>query len=195
MKLTHKQFKQIEEFAKRKMEKNDISHKLPHILRTANISKKLATIEKADVTKCIIVAWLHDIEKNKEELGMNHGDEGAKSAREFLKGIGLGEKDIEEIAYAIKQHNKDGPHKTIETKIIWDADKLPNIGMEGIIRIYGHYLTQGNSIEESYKKAIEEQKLYCPRFKTKTGRKFANKRFKFLIKMIKEYKKEINLKK
>jgi len=160
MKLSHKQLKQIKEFAKAKVKKNDPLHQLHHVLRTIHISKILATKENADVLKCTVIAWLHDIEKNKEKKGLNHGKEGSKSASVFLKKIGLKKQDIKEISHAIKKHDKENGHETIESKIIWDADKLQTLGAEGLLRIHGHYMKQGLSQEESYKTTIKEQKFY-----------------------------------
>lgn len=191
MEITKEQLKQIEDFAKKKIQKNDISHQLPHIQRTIKISKLLAKKEKADILKSIIIAWLHDIEKNKELKGINHGDEGAKSARKFLIKINLKNKDIDEICYAIKQHNKEGIPTTKEAKVIYDADKLQLLGVEGIIRIYGHLTMNGVGFKKAYKTTIKEQKFYSQRIKTKTGKALAKKKLNFFKKIVKQYNKEL----
>lgn len=194
MKLTPNQLHQIEKFAKEKIKKNDASHRIEHVSRTVEIARFLAKKEKADIAKCVIIAWLHDIEKNKVNHGLDHAEEGAKSSIDFLRKCKLEEKDIEGIAYAIRQHNKESPHKTIESKIIWEADKLQAIGMEGLIRCFEYYLFTTKNSPKALKETIREQKFYIKRFKTKTGKKFANARFRLFERAIKEYEREIKLK-
>jgi len=193
MKITKEQLTNIEKFAKQKISRNDPLHKIDHIQRTVNIAEFLAKKEKADIQKSMIIAWLHDIEKNKQSKKISHGIEGAKTAKKFLTKMGLGEKDIEEICYAISTHNTGENQKTKEARIIWDADKLQAIGFEGILRIYSWFLHKKLEPKEAYDKTIQEQKIYVKRFRTKTGKKMAKKRFKFFKKIIKEYSKEIKL--
>tara|TARA_Y100000310_G_C20550372_1_gene747753 strand:+ start:293 stop:880 length:588 start_codon:yes stop_codon:yes gene_type:complete len=194
MKITKEQLTKIEKFAKEKISKNDSLHNLNHIQRTVKIARFLAKKEKTDIKKSMIIAWLHDIEKNKQSKKISHGIEGAKTAKKFLNQIGLEKKDIEEICYAISKHNTGEKQKTKEARIIWDADKLQAFGLEGILRIYAWFMLQGLKSSEAYNKILPEQKFYIQRFRTKTGKKIALKRFKFLKKITKRYQKEMRLK-
>ena len=193
MKVTHTQLEQIKKFAKEEIKKNDTSHGLSHTLRTIHLSKILAKKEKADQLKCTIITWLHDIGKNKEDKKIDHGNEGAKSAEKFLKKIKLEKQDIKDIIYAIKRHNKPDPHRTIESKIIWDADKLQAMGIEGLFRVYEYFIRRGWTHEEAYKKIISEQNFYFPKFRTKTGKLLAKKKFYSFKKINNKYKKELEI--
>tara|TARA_Y100000310_G_scaffold178892_1_gene178842 strand:+ start:168 stop:755 length:588 start_codon:yes stop_codon:yes gene_type:complete len=194
MKLTKKQLTQIKKFVKKKITKNDKWHGLEHIEQTVKLSKALAKKEKADINKSIVIAWLHDIAKNHEEKAQNHGDVGAKQAKTFLKKLKFQKQDIEDIYYAIQQHNKGGKKKIKEASIIWDADKLQAIGASGILRCYGYYILKDNNQEKAYKKNLKAQKFFIKRFHTKTGKKLATQGIKFLEKFDKEHKKIKNIK-
>jgi uncharacterized protein len=173
MKLTKEQFSEIKKFAESYMCNNDIWHKSPHIIQTANLSKALARKEGADTNKCIVIAWLHDIAKYQEKEDKNHGDEGAKIAAPFLTSLDFSKTDVEDICYAIKKHNKGGPKKTIESKIIWDADKLQGVGPYGILRNYGFCISHGKNQEEAYNICLKEQNFFIKRFYTETAKKIA----------------------
>ncbi len=189
MQLTKDQLHKIQEFAKKHLSKNDSEHDLNHIKKTIEIAKLLLKKEKADPAKCMVIAWLHDIAKNKEGKKKDHGVLGAKTAEKFLKNIKIKKQDAKEICHAIEKHNKEGPQKTKAAEVIWDADKLQAMGIKGLLRGYVHFIKKGLKPEEAYKKAIQEQNFYIKRFHTKYGRKIAKKHFKAMIKFDKNYKK------
>lgn len=192
MELSEKQLEQIKKFANKHLLKNNRWHRKEHVEQTIALSKALVKKENADINKCIVIAWLHDIGKNKENKGADHGNESAKIARLFLKQIGLSEKDAEEICYAIKEHNKENTKKTKEAEIIWDADKLQAIGPFGLLRIYGYSIDQGKNQKQAYEQNIIEQKFYIKRFHTKTAKKIAIEKFKFMEEFDKHYKQILN---
>jgi uncharacterized protein len=168
MKLSKKQLQAIIEFSKQKIKRNDPFHRIEHVKLTVKLSKILAKKEKADVNKAITIAWLHDIEKNKEEKNKDHGKKGAQTAEKFLRKIKIPEKDIKDICFAIHKHNKGGKKKTKEVKIIWDADKLQSIGPSGLLRIYGYYIEKGLNPKIAYKKSKNDQNFFVRKFYTKT---------------------------
>jgi uncharacterized protein len=178
MNLTEQQLEEIEKFAKRCLLKNDSWHRIPHTQQTVKLAMALAKKENADIEKCVVSAWLHDIAKYQEKENKNHGDEGAKIAWPFLEGIGFFMQDINDICYAIQKHNKSGYKKTIESKIIWDADKLQAVGPYGLLRIYGIYVAEGKDQEEAYRLSLREQKFYIKNFYTLTAKKIAQEKFK-----------------
>jgi len=189
MEITKEKLDKIIEYSKKQIAKNDAWHRIFHVRQTVKWAKVLAKKEKADLNKSIVIAWLHDIAKNKHNSKINHADEGAKMAKPFLKKLNFFDGDIKEICYAIQQHNKGGKKKTKEASIIWDADKIQTMGAYGILRTYGYQIVLGKNQEEAYNKNIEQQKFFVKRFKTKTGRKIARKHYKFLAKFDKQYKK------
>lgn len=189
MKLTREQLEKVKEFAKKHISKNDSTHGISHIEDTVKYSIIFAKKEKADINKSIVIAWLHDIAKRKEKEGKNHGDKGAKMAKEFLEKLNFSKKDIKEICYAIQQHNKGGKKKTIEASIIWDADKIQAIGPHGFLRSYEYNLDKGMGRQAAYEDTKEEEEFFTKRFRTKSGQKIAKKQYKFMKKFHKNYLK------
>jgi len=186
--LEKKQLEKIKNFSKKNIKNNDPWHRISHIEQTVKISIALAKKEKADINKCIVSAWLHDIAKNKEKQKINHGNAAAKIAKKFLKEIKISNKDIEDICYAIQQHNKGEKKKTKEAQILWDADKLQAIGPYGLLRCYDAYAYKKTNQEESLQESIKDQNFFIKRFQTKTGKKIARKNYKFMKKFYKKYK-------
>ena len=187
MKLTKEQLNKIVKFAKSHFPKNDQWHQTFHAKKTVELSIGLAKKEKVDINKAIIIAWLHDISKHKELSKINHGIDAAKIAKNFLKKLEFSNKDILEICYAIGGHDESGPKKSKQAKIIWDSDKLQCVGPYGLIRNYGYQIDIGKSQKEAYETDIIEQKKIINNFYTKTARRIAKKKFKFMKKFHKHY--------
>ncbi|MBW2522101.1 MAG: HD domain-containing protein [Deltaproteobacteria bacterium] len=86
-------------------------------------------------------ALLHDIARKQETLEQGricHAEKGAELAREILAQLDLAPDLIEEIAHCIETHRYRGERlpKTLEAKILYDADKLDSIGAVGIGRAF-----------------------------------------------------------
>jgi len=191
MRLTEKQFNQIKNFVREQLSKNDAWHGIFHTEQTVKMAMFLAKKEKADIQKCIIIAWLHDIAKKSKG---DHGKNGAIIAKKFLLKIKLDQKDIEEICYAIDNHNKTKFKKTKEAKIIYDSDKLQTIGPYGLLRDYGLQVFLGQNQVEAYEIYKKEENFYFYHLCTKTGKRIAKEKFKFMKKFNKHYKSILNIK-
>ena len=165
----------IEEFVKEKLKDADYNHNLDHIKRTVNIAKFLALKENADLDVCIVAAWLHDIAQPIQEKV--HGGIGAEIAEPFLREIGFDSKFIEKVKHCIFCHNTTNINKakTIEAKIIYDADKLQMIGPFGFCRTISDFLVfKNNEFDEAVHKTEEIQKnRYNKYLQTKTAKKLA----------------------
>jgi uncharacterized protein len=193
MKITKEQFEKIKAFAKNHLSKNDQWHNLFHTEQTVKISIFLARKEKADVQRCVVTAWLHDIMKKDKFNPRDHGKEGAETAREFLKKIGLDKKDIEIICNAIYNHNKGTDKKTKEAKILYDADKLQAIGPYGLLRAYGDSISRKNGQAAAYKDYQNEQKMFLNGLNTRTARRIAKEKSDFMKKFHKHYEDILNI--
>lgn len=99
-----------------------------HTLRVAHWAWRLAVEEKADVEKCVIAALLHDISHFVSEDYRKHGVKSAEIAKDFLLKKGCPEDFVEDVAYAVKSHVGEFNPKTIEAKILQDADTLDRFG-------------------------------------------------------------------
>ena len=178
MKLTPKMLKKIEKFAFDKVRKNDILHQRDHIERVVDNCRILARKEKADSRICKAAALLHDIERGKSK-NLDHAKIGAGKARKFLRKLKVDEDIIERICYAVYKHNKNLPNKTIESRVVHDADNLDALGASGFLRliIYG-VIIKHLDYKQTIKYAVKEQKKFSKWLQTKTAKKMAKGKIK-----------------
>jgi uncharacterized protein len=86
-------------------------------------------------------ALLHDIGRRyemQEQGRICHAEKGAELAREILVKLDFASPLIDEIAHCIEAHRYRGNRipRTLEAKILYDADKLDSIGAVGIGRAF-----------------------------------------------------------
>ncbi|MCK5061446.1 HD domain-containing protein [Candidatus Parcubacteria bacterium] len=181
-------------------------HDWTHIERVTELALKIGEKENADLDILEIASLLHDIgrkEEMKNKGNFCHAEKGAELAKIILKKHKLNENDIEGILHCIIIHRYRNSHvpKTIEAKVLFDADKLDSIGAVGIARDFlfagnagSNNLYTGNEKElskqdkdYSYTKedsAILEYEIKLKKIKdkviTKTGKKIALERHNFM---------------
>lgn len=119
---------------------DDPAHDLLHFKRVVKLAKSLCEIEKAQFEVVIPAAWLHDfvnVPKNDPRRSMA-STLSADKAIEFLKEISYPEKYFDQIHHAIAAHSFSAniDTKTIEAKIVQDADRLDGLGAIGIARCF-----------------------------------------------------------
>lgn len=119
----------------------DMSYRLEHAYRVANIAKHIAEKEGFDVTYAVLGGLLHDISYIEDmpdrEVWKEHGRKSAAMARPFLEGLGLPEKAVGDICYSIAIHVDDAAdfawERTPFCEVVGDAD---NIDRFDVYRIY-----------------------------------------------------------
>lgn len=130
-------------FVRDKLEGEGSGHDWWHIQRVWNMAKEIA--EKMDECGQIFVielsALLHDIADHK----FHNGDltVGARVARDWLISVQVDEKVINHVCEIItdlsfKGADVETPMKSIEGKIVQDADRLDAIGAIGIARAFAY---------------------------------------------------------
>jgi uncharacterized protein len=131
----------IKKIVKEKMRGVSPSHDFSHVIRVYNLCLSIAKAErKVNLEVLKIAALLHDIARRKEDLDkigkIDHAILSAKMAEKILKDLGFPKEKIEKIKHCIKTHRFKGrlKPKTIEAKILFDADKLDVCGAIGITR-------------------------------------------------------------
>ncbi len=122
----------------------DATHDFDHVLRVLALAERLAKEEGADRKVVRTAALLHDIARAQErsdygleiDAEIDHALLGAQLAKEILA-----DEDadfVEAVAHAIEAHryrNAIEP-RTIEAKVLFDADKLDSIGAVGVARAF-----------------------------------------------------------
>ena len=127
----------------------DSAHDREHVYRVLYAALDIAKSEKDVNYDILIVACLlHDIGRQAqiENPSLCHAEVGAEAAKEYLLGCGYGQDFAEQVAECIRSHRfrKEQPPKTIEAKILFDADKLDVTGAMGVARtlLYGGRLSR-----------------------------------------------------
>lgn len=113
------------------------NHRWEHVQAVVRLASRLAELTDADRDVVEAAAWLHDCRK--KGRGDNHGDEGARAARQILAQTDFPVDKIEAVADAIAKHiglYLDEPVEPLEAAVLWDADKLSKLGTTSVL----HYI-------------------------------------------------------
>lgn len=117
------------------------AHDYDHTLRVLNNVKRLSQGLNVNMDVLVPAVYLHDIARaqmDKANKGACHALEGSKMAKNFLLAIHYPLNLIDPICHCIESHSFKGQFtcKTIEAKLLFDADKLDGLGAVGIARLY-----------------------------------------------------------
>ncbi|MBI3537413.1 MAG: HD domain-containing protein [Chloroflexi bacterium] len=107
------------------------AHDFDHILRVLALAKRLARVERADLTIVRAAVLLHDIARADEDAsGKDHAQLAAERAHSILLERGAPRAHADAVAHCIAAHRFRGATQpqTLEAKILFDADKLDSIG-------------------------------------------------------------------
>ena len=117
----------------------DSAHDREHIYRVLYSALDIAASEE-DVNYDILITacLLHDIGRQAqiEDPSLCHAEVGSEMAHDYLCSYGYGKEFADHVAECIRCHRfrKEQPPKTIEAKILFDADKLDVTGAMGVAR-------------------------------------------------------------
>lgn len=119
---------------------DDPAHDLLHFKRVVKLAKEICRKENAKAEVVVPAAWLHDfiiIPKN-DPRRKQASQLSAQAAVIFLKEIAYPQIYFDEIAHAISAHSFSAniETKTLEAKIVQDADRLDGLGAIGIARCF-----------------------------------------------------------
>lgn len=184
-----------------------------HIVRVWNNAKNISQFEKVDTFVVELAALLHDI----ADWKFNNGDEnvGAIKARKWLDSLKVDKKTIDHVCEIIANSSYKGAKvkskiKTLEGKVVQDADRLDAIGAIGIGRTFaygGHMKREmfNPNIKPTLHKTAEEYKnnnsntinhfyekllLLKDLMNTNTAKKIAVERHKFMKVFLDRFYKE-----
>lgn len=180
-----------------------------------NLAKRLAEAEGANPVIVEVSALLHDI----ADWKFHDGDESAcaAAARGWLESIQAPPGITDAVCDIVSTISYKGagvptPMKTIEGEVVQDADRLDAIGALGIARTftYGGYKNrliyhpdqqpvmhqsfeeykknEGHTINHFYEKML----LLKDRMNTKTGKKLAEERHRFMDTFLEQFFREWN---
>lgn len=189
----------------RKLNENDFSHNFDHIKRVERLAKRIGKEEEADMDVVEAMCLLFDVARMMEDEGEieDHSEAGSEIARQILDEIGFPKDKAENVCHAIYVHRKSKNRvpKTIEAKILQDADYLDAMGAIDVARViatsiqtkrFRKPLYVDEYVDKPYKDGksistihyllhkLEHPKLQPSNFHTALGRKLAEERFRFM---------------
>ncbi len=191
---------------------DDPVHGLSHVLRVTRLCEQIGKKENANMKILRAAALLHDIEGD-IDFREDHHLAAAAFAEKLLKQEGWEKEDIQAVLHCIRSHrfrnNKEEP-KTLEAKILFDADKLDAIGAVGVARavayavragmdVYAspseHYLKTGE-LASGESQTVAHEYLFKlrhikDRIYTKTGRSLAEERHQRMVDFFEGWMEEI----
>ncbi len=193
------------EFVKQKMYNEESGHDWWHVYRVWKLAKKIAKEEKANAFVVELAALLHDLEDHKFVKKKQN------IAGKLLRKLGVDEETISQVEYIIDNisfsKNVLKKLKTKEAEVVQDVDRIDALGAIGIARCFAtgaklnrpiydpnikpkvdlkNYKGSQTSVNHFYEKLFHLEKL----MNTKTGKKIAKERTKFMKQFLKEFFKE-----
>jgi len=131
--------KSLQDMVRKKI-KNDSAHDFNHIMRVYKNAQKLCKKEKANEKLVLSSVLLHDIISypKSDERNKISSVKSAEEAKKILKKFDFTDKEIQIVSDAIRDHSfsRGKTPKTLEGKILQDADRLDAIGAIGIARVF-----------------------------------------------------------
>lgn len=190
---------------------NDSAHDFDHIMRVYKNAQKICNNEKVNPKLVLCAVLLHDIISypKSDKRSKLSSIKSAEASTKILKKYDFTEDEIQIISEAIRDHSfsqKKTP-KTIEGKILQDADRLDAIGAIGIARVFAVAGSENRpfySPEDPFckKRSPDDQKWTLDHFykklllleslmNTKSGKSEAKRRTIVLKNFLSELKKEL----
>ena len=185
----------VRKFAYDNSDKNDI-HGFKHIERVTKISSEIGTALNANLPVIKIAALLHDVGRylKKDDLVKNHAEISAEIAENFIikNNFNLALGDVENILHCIRAHSfsNDYEPKTLEAKILSDADKLDALGAIGLYRTIGFTISRNRGLDDVIEHLENKILKLKNRLYLDISKEIAKSREKLIIKFYKEIKEQ-----
>ncbi len=135
-------FERVREAAERKLSGASGCHDFDHTLRVLANARMLAKqLPEADRTVVELAALLHDIARPEELEAQGkvcHAALGAKIAEKMLLDFGAPAETAAAVSEAVRSHRyrDEVEPRSLEAKIVFDADKLDSLGAVGLGRAF-----------------------------------------------------------
>ena len=182
---------------------SDPVHDFEHVLRVYRMAERLAGAEGADLEIVRAAALLHDAEGTMpgNESRVNHHHASADFAAQVLAQEGWDAERIAAVQHCIRAHRYRGTEtpRTLEARILFDADKLDVLGAIGVARVIGYatlaktpwyvppsqqFLESGREVEgeahSAYHEHLFKLRKVRDRMFTTTARAIAQERLQYL---------------
>lgn len=198
----------------------DASHDYDHLLRVMSLAETIQTHEGGDLPTLWAAVAFHDIGQERERLhGGDHAQIGAEMAANLLSNTAFPQDRIGAVQQAIQDHRMTGGKtpRSLEGRILYDADKIDCLGAIGIARLFcitGRYnqkiystvppevsqpvdplLVRQLRRRPDYSPSVEFELLFGnmpQRMTTATGRDMAQERFDYMRSFFTRLRQEVD---
>ena len=193
---------------------SDQVHDFDHILRVCRLAEVLAEKEGADLEIVRAAALLHDAESasGDEQTRLSHHETAAIFAGKVLAKEGWADDRVEAVQHCILTHRfrAANPPKTLEAKVLFDADKLDAIGAIGVARALAYAVLDGQPLytepSATFRETLktESEEAYTAyhefifklskiknRLQTESGKQMATERHQFMQSFFQQLKAEV----
>lgn len=195
---------------------SDIAHRFDHIECVVRLAKFIANEEGANLRIVVPAAYFHDFAPRQHEAFHFHTDESADAAATFLSENGFDMDEITAIAHCIVASEFSSyllgiEPRTLDAKVVRDADFLESMGARGIARVFSfagkHCERLGEVDYEPASLPFTHHNIMAPDetpiqhfaakllllnrlLQTKTGKELGRRRHRFMIDFLKRYRDE-----
>jgi uncharacterized protein len=178
---------------------SDATHDFDHVLRVLALAERLAREEGADLEIVRTATLLHDVARGKaDRLTADHAQAGVEFARRLLDGHPP--EKVEAVVHAIAAHRfRSAPApRTLEARVLHDADKLDAICAIGVARAFAFGGHEGQrlwaEVPPDYQESPETRQEHTPvheyhiklvkikeRLLTDSARRLAEERHSYMV--------------
>ena len=137
--MTEREYREISDYMRAMMPACDDCHGAEHVQRVLYNALLLARYEE-DVDRDVLIAaaLLHDVGRKAQDADptVSHARVGSGLAYDYLLSRGWPEEKAAHVRDCVRTHSfrADDPPRTIEAKLLFDADKLDVCGAVGVAR-------------------------------------------------------------
>jgi uncharacterized protein len=191
---------------------DDLAHGWEHVQRVYRLALHIAQQEGADRFIVGVAALLHDLGRLTHDETRHHADLSVIHARELLTRHQVPPDKQEAILHAIDAHSfsKGLEPRTLEARIVRDADRLDSLGAIGVLRWAITGTQRGTPETRSYhpddpfaeRHPLDDRRYMLDHFyskllklsdtvSTQTGRKLAERRTRFMRTYLDEFRDEL----
>jgi uncharacterized protein len=192
----------------------DRAHGWEHVRRVFSLAISLAHQEHANSFIVGMAALLHDLGRTLHDPARPHAQRSALLASEILEAYHLSADEREAITHAILAHSykQQVEPRTLEARVVYDADRLDSLGASGILRwAMSGALEPAQQVQTYHPedpfaqhRSLNERRYLLDRFytkllnlpermKTPSGRTLAEQRVQVLRLYLKELEQELAL--
>jgi uncharacterized protein len=172
--------KKIEKIVNKFYKKLDIGHNVNHMVYTLKLAEYISKKEHADLSIVKLGALLHQFHD-------------ASTARKIMEKTNFDKETIHKVVHCVECISRKSIKKarSIEAKVVFDADKLQMIGPIGIFRFLMNKKLDRKVLEEAKK---SEKEVYEKYLQTKTAKKMAKNPHKIALLFFKHTDKFLKIK-